>query len=167
MIVRLVLAAIVAAALLGAAMPAIDDARHDVSATEADRSAQAVADAITELHRSSDPVPRGVPGAKRVVTVEVPDGATIVIGSGTTESGTVTGQNRTVVDGPSADVVSYHAEPRTTGSSTVDMDVRAVTDGAVRADDDGLVVRETGRVVLRHELVDGNATVTVARLYHG
>ncbi|MGM0397351.1 MAG: DUF7311 family protein [Halobacteriota archaeon] len=185
MIVRLVLAAVVAAALLGAAMPVVDDARHGVAATDADRSATAIADAITDIHRSSDPVPRGVAGAKRIVTVETADGATITVGSqsnrtasgarekrtepGSSENGTASGtsENRTGMDGPTDDVISYRVPSGTTGTVAVDADVRVVKNGSVRPDGEGLTLRDGQRAVLRHELVEGHPTVTVERVYPG
>lgn len=185
MIVRLVLAAVVAAALIGAAMPVVEDARHDVAATDADRSATAIADAITDVKRSNDPVPRGVPGAKRVVTVDTSDGATVTVGSrpNRTESGSgddltesgmgddrtesSTSEDRPALDGPTDDVISYRVPPGTTDIVTVDVDVRVVKNGTVRPDGEGLVLRDGQGAVLRYELVEGTPTVTVERLYAG
>lgn len=173
MIVRLVLAVVVSAALLGAAMPVVEDARHGVAATDADRSATAVADAITDIHRSSDPVPRGVTGAKRVVTVDTSDGTTITVGSRSnrTEAGAGdnriehgAGENRTARDGQPDDVISYRVPPGTTGAVEVDVNVRVVKNGTVRPDGEGLVLRGGQRAVLRYELIDGDPTVTVERL---
>lgn len=154
MIVRLVLAVVVAAALLGAAVPVVEDARHDLATTTADRSVQTLADAVEDLHRSSDPVPRGVPGATRVVEVEVPADGTITVGAATTDP---------AIDGPSGDVIAYRVSPNATGRESVDVDVRSVENGRV-SPDDALEIRETGRVVLRYVLVDGEPTVTVASL---
>lgn len=179
MIVRLVLAVVVAAALLGAALPVVEDARHDLATTTADRSVQSVADAITDVRRSSDPVPRGVPGASRVVAVDVPADGTVLlgattIGGATTDVGATTnasgsGANaggtatdRPPVDGPSDDVISARVSQRAAGRERVGVDVRIVEDGRVRPDEEGLAVRESGRVVLRYVLVDGEPTVTVA-----
>lgn len=155
MIVRLVLAVVVAAALLGAAVPVVEDARHDLATTIADRSVQTLADAVDDLHRSSDPVPRGVPGPIRVVQVEVPADGTITVGAATTDP---------AIDGPSGDVIAYRVSTNATGREPVDVDVRSVENGRVSPDDDALEIRETGRVVLRYVLVDGEPTVTVASL---
>lgn len=166
MIVRLLLAAIVAVALLGAAMPVVEDARHDHARTDADRAAKSIAATITDLHRSSDPVPRGVPGAERVVTVDLPEGTTVTIGGRTNHSSSDGGVDVTGPDGGTSDVVSYRVRGGTTGRTTVDVDVRVVTDGSVRPDGEGLALRDGERAVLRYELVHDEPTVTVTRLYN-
>lgn len=166
MIVRLLLAAVVAAALLGAAMPVVDDARHDHARTDADRAATSIAEAITDLHRSSDPVPRGVPGAERVVTVDLSEGASVTVGGEPNLSSSDGGDNATEPDDVPGSVVSYRVQGGTTGRTAVDVDVRAVTDGEGGPDHDGLVLRDGERAVLRYELVDGEPTVTVTRLYN-
>lgn len=155
MSVRLVLAVVVAAALLGAAMPVVEDARHDVAATGADRAAQDVADAVTDLVRSGDPVPRGVPGGRRVVAVAVPERATVVVGSAA---------NGSVRDGATDDVIAARVPPATERRTRVDADVRVVRAGVVRQDDEPLVLREDERIVLQYVLVDGDPTVTVERV---
>ncbi|AKH97089.1 DUF7311 family protein [Halanaeroarchaeum sulfurireducens] len=157
MIVRLVLAVVVATALLAAAMPVVDDARHEVRATAADRSVQTIADAITDVSRSSDSVPRGTPGARRVVSVEVPSEATVTIGGNATDNGQ---------DAARA-AISYRVPPNTTGRTTVGVDVRVVEGTAVRPAGAVLVLRESHRVVLRYELVDGDPAVTVESVYPG
>lgn len=166
MIVRLLLAAVVAAALLGAAMPVVDDARHDHARTDAERAAGSIAEAIADLHRSSDPVPRGVPGAERAVTVDLPEGTTVTVGGQTNLSPSDGRDDTTEPDDGASDVVTYRVRGGTTGRTTVDVDVRVVTDGAVGPDEDGLVLRDGERAVLRYELVDGEPTVTVTRLYN-
>lgn len=155
MIVRLVLAAVVAAALLGAAIPVIEDARHDVSATEAEQTAQQLAAAITQVSRSSDPVPPGVPGAKRVVTVDLPPDATVRVGGAPNES---------AVDGPGSDLVRYEVGPATSGRERVPVDTRVVVDGAVQPDSEGLVLRGSERVVVLYVLVDDEPTALVGRV---
>ena len=155
MSVRLVLAVVVAAALLGAAMPVVEDARHDVSATEADRTTQELADAITQVSRSSDPVPPGVPGAKRVVTVDLPPDATVRVGGAPNES---------EVDGSGSDLVRYEMDPATSDRKRVPVDTRTVVDGVVQPDSEGLVLRGSERVVVRYVLVDDEPTVLVGRV---
>lgn len=155
MSVRLVLAVVVATALLGAAMPVVEDARHDMSATETERAAQDLADAITQVSRSSDPVPRGVPGAKRVVTVDLPQDATVLVGGTVNESG---------ADGPGSDLVTYDVGPATSGRERVPVDTRVVVDGVVQPDGEGLVLRGSERVVVRYVLVDDEPTALVGRV---
>ncbi|MFB6133039.1 MAG: hypothetical protein ABEJ44_06515 [Halanaeroarchaeum sp.] len=167
MIVRLVLAVVVAAALLGAALPVVEDARHDVATTTADRTVQSVADAITDLRRSSDPVPRGVPGATRVIDVEVPADGAVLIGAPATIDGGLApaadgGTNGSAIDGPGVDVIAARVAARETARIRVPLDVRAVENGRVQSDGAGLAVRESGRVLFRYVLVGGEPTVTVA-----
>ena len=155
MSVRLVLSVVVAAALLGAAMPVVEDARHDVSATEADRAAQHLADTITQVSRSSDPVPQGVPGAKRVVTVDLPPDATVRVGGALNES---------EADGSESDLITYDVGPATSGRERVPVDTRVVVDGVVQPDSEGLVLRGSERVVVRYVLVDDEPTALVGRV---
>lgn len=166
MIVRLVLAVVVAAALLGAAIPVIDDASHDRATATADRSVQSLADAVTDLRRSSDPVPVGVPGATRIVFVEVPPDGTILIGDAPKSKSVANGSegetNRSAIDGSGVDVIHARVAARESGRERVSVDLRAVENGEVRPDDEGLAVRDSGRVVLRYVLVDGDPTVTAA-----
>ncbi|MFW5903103.1 MAG: DUF7311 family protein [Halolamina sp.] len=155
MIVRLVLATVVAAALLGAAMPVVEDARHDASATQADRETRAIADAITHVGRSTDPVPPGVPGGERVVTVDIPAEATVTVGSG---------PNGSDLDGSDSDVVSYVVGDVTSDRVPVPVDTRVAAGDDVLPDEQGLVLSGTERVVVRHVLVDGRPTVVVDRV---
>lgn len=157
MIVRVLLAVLLAAALVTAAMPAIEDARSGVAASTAEREATRVASAVDRLPRRSDPVPRGVPGARRVLVVDPGSRGTVRIGAAPGVSGLD-------ADG---DVVSFEAGG-TRGRSTVDPAVRVVgRNGTLRADAHPLVVRDRQRVVLGYALVDGRPVVTVARLYPG
>jgi hypothetical protein len=152
--VRLVLAVILAAALLGAAMPVVDDARQDVAVADADRAAQNLADAMADLSRSSDPVPRGVPGGRRAVTVDLPQDASLVVGS--TENGTTSTR--------SAGVVTARVPPSADRTTRISTSVRVVEGGRVQNPNRRLVLRDGARVRFRYVLVDGVPTVTVARV---
>jgi len=158
--VRVLLAVLVAAALVAAAMPAVEDAQQGVAATATERETGRLSDAIRTIRRTSDPVPRGVPGARRLVTVDLPAGSgdapTLRVGGGDADP---------TLDGNHSDVLTYDVPPGTGGRETVDVDLRVVRDGAVGADDEGLVLRGRQTVVLRYVLVDDEPTVTVARLY--
>ncbi|MFB6124729.1 MAG: hypothetical protein ABEJ59_02055 [Halanaeroarchaeum sp.] len=157
MIVRVLLAVLLAAALVTAAMPAIEDARSGVAASTADRETQRVAEAVDRLPRRSDPVPRDVPGARRVLDVDPGPRGTIRIGAAPGVSGLD-------ADG---DVVSFEAGG-TRDRSPVAPPVRVVgQNGTLLRDGRPLVVRDRLHVVLRYELVDGRPVVTVARLYPG
>lgn len=157
MIVRVLLAVLLAASLVTAAMPAIEDARSGAAASAAEQETARVAEALDRLPRRSDPVPREVPGARRVLIVDPGPRGTVRIGAAPDVSGLD-------ADG---DVVSFEAGG-TRGRSSVAPAVRVLgRNGTVRPDRRPLVVRDPQRVVLRYELVDGRPTVTVARLYPG
>ena len=160
MIVRLVLAVIVAGALLGAAMPVVEDAQRDVATTDAERASQSVVDAIESLYRSSDPVPRGIPGAKRTIRVAVPETGSVTIGGGSPAESADAPGNETTGSSPRV-AVSYHVPPSSNGRTTVPVAVRVVENGVVQPADTELDLRDSRRIVLRHELVDGEPVVTV------
>lgn len=73
--VRTLLTVIVAAALLGASLPAVDDARTSRSETRLDTAAVRVGEAATALAANEDPVPVGEQGASRTLLVRLPSGS--------------------------------------------------------------------------------------------
>jgi hypothetical protein len=70
--VRTLLTVVVAAALVGASLPAIDDARADRTAAHLDATATRLSDVATALVATDDPVPAGERGASRTVVVTLP-----------------------------------------------------------------------------------------------
>lgn len=70
MIVRTILAVILAAVLVGASLPAIESASRDRTATAVEREVDAVLERATSLVETDDAT-RG-PGARRIVTVHLP-----------------------------------------------------------------------------------------------
>lgn len=152
MIVRVLLAAIVATALLGTALPVVEDARHDAARTATDRTANRVAGVIAALVRSGDPVPLRVPGGRRVLDVDLPRDASLVVGGGDD-----------AIDGPETDVLTFRVPPATIGRVRVSVDLRVSGDGHVRPDDVGLTIRDHERILLRYRTVDGRPTVVVSR----
>ncbi|MFB6135115.1 MAG: hypothetical protein ABEJ55_09015 [Halanaeroarchaeum sp.] len=157
MIVRILLAALIGTALLGAAWPVVDEARHDAAASEVEREANALSYAIEDIASSSDPVPRHVPGGRRDVEVTLPRGgedAAIVVGSG---------QESSAMDGGGSDVVSYRTGGSRAGQIRVDAEIRVDRGDGVDTDGDGLVLRDTTRLFLRYEFVADRPTVIVSR----
>lgn len=71
--VRTLLTVVVAAALVGASLPAVDDARADRTAARLDATATRLSDAANALVATDDPVPAGERGASRTVVVTLPD----------------------------------------------------------------------------------------------
>lgn len=70
--VRTLLTVVVATALLGASLPALDDARVDRTERRLDASATRLTDVAAGLVATDDPVPMGARGASRTVVVTLP-----------------------------------------------------------------------------------------------
>jgi hypothetical protein len=70
--VRTLLTVAVAAALVGASLPAIEDVRADRTAARLDATATRLSDVATALVATDDPVPAGERGASRTVAVTLP-----------------------------------------------------------------------------------------------
>jgi hypothetical protein len=70
--VRTVLTVVVAAALVGASMPAVADARVERTTARLDATATRLVDTAAALAASDDPVPAGEQGAARTVVVVLP-----------------------------------------------------------------------------------------------
>ena len=70
--VRTLLTVLVAAALVGASLPAIDEARADRTGARLDATAIRLSDAAAALVATDDPVPLGERGASRTVVVALP-----------------------------------------------------------------------------------------------
>lgn len=150
MIYRAVLAVVLATALLGVALPPLDDARSD-------RAAAAVADQTTELERVVEELvatddPTGEDGARRIVELRVP-----------ARHWTSAGVERVAIRPTGADGTAS-VSWRVRGGRTRDRSLP----GQTVATDDGepLVLRETGphRLVLTLDGQPGAPVVTVRRL---
>lgn len=156
MSVRLLLAAVVTLALLAGSIPAIEQANRA-------RADQALADttdrlsaAITSLERRSDPVPPGIPGARRRVEIDLPEGSTTA---------------RLTIDpkGVAPDIndsgaIRYRVSGSQTRVEPVDADIAVVgRAGQIVSRETPLVIREDTVVTLGYRFVDGESVVTVAR----
>jgi len=150
-VIRVVLAAALAVALLAASLPAVDDARADRTATALDASLERVERATADLATSEAPTAAGVAGARRVVAVRLPPSSWTSAPVAWLSLGGRPG-------GPPADVLAYSVADRP--PETVDVEgVDLVTpDGPV-------VLREPGRHAVALELVwrDGRAVVRASR----
>lgn len=71
--VRVALTAILAAALLGVVLPAVDVGRADRTGTELDAAAERIDRTAAHLRATADPTAPDVPGARAVVAVEIPE----------------------------------------------------------------------------------------------
>lgn len=72
--VRTLLTVVVAAALLGASLPAVDDARTTRTDARLDTTAAHLTAVASDLVATDDPVPDDTHGASRTVVVTVPSG---------------------------------------------------------------------------------------------
>jgi hypothetical protein len=70
--VRVALTVVLGVALLGVALPAVDAGRVDRTTAALDSTAERIARTGAHLRAVEDPTPPGVPGARAVVTVDVP-----------------------------------------------------------------------------------------------
>lgn len=82
MVVRVVVAVLLAAALLGYALPAVDRAHVSRADALARDELEDLGDATERFATGNAPPPPGVAGASRVVDVRVPRGTTLAVGVG-------------------------------------------------------------------------------------
>ena len=141
---RAVLAVLLAAALVGVSMGALQDARQTRSDRLAAGEVGALRDAAVGLQQSAAPAPRAAVAARRVVDVAVPTGGFTEAPVAYVAVGGRPGKPVPGDDGGS-DVVAYRladGPPRTT---RLPVDVRAAGRGG---DDTPLVLRGPARVAL-------------------
>ena len=82
MVIRVVVTVLLAAALVGAVLPAVDTARDDHAAALARDELVDFRASSAEFIAENDPPPPGVAGPSLLVTVRVPDGVTLRVGVG-------------------------------------------------------------------------------------
>jgi hypothetical protein len=155
---RLVLAGVLGVALLAAAAPAVDDARATNADRQVRRQVDGMTDAAASLAERSDPVPPHLPGARRTVTVTLPDDTP----SSTALDYLAVGGAPTGVNAPDprdGDVVVYRLDGQRPRVVRVDVDLRATAD----ADDSPVVLRDDATLVLRLVRHDGRPVVVVDR----
>jgi hypothetical protein len=145
--VRVALTAVFTAALLGVALPAVDAGRAERTTTSLDATAERIERAGNHLRSVEDPTPPDVPGARAVVSVEIP-----------ARSWRAAGVGYVAVGGPPGsrggdDAVVYRLDGASRRTVPLDLPVRT-RDGPV-------VFRTPGRHELALSLVrnDGVAVV--------
>ncbi len=160
MTVRVALAVLLAAALVGASLPVVEDARVRATDEAARGSAHAVADAARDLARESDPVP-GTAGARRTVEISVPrrslaraDLAYLVVGGRPGDPDPR--------DTPRSDVVAYRVRGGPERVVRVPVALRVVRNGTVQPDGTPLVLHGDVRLTLHLTLLDGRPVVLVS-----
>lgn len=166
--IRVVLAVLLAAALVGASMTALDHARRSRSATLADGQAGRLADAIGNLHRSETPVGSADDAARRVVDVSVPTGGFTTAPLSFVAVGGVPGRS---LDGDTddRDAIAYAVAGGPTHVAWVPVDVRVADSSAagdrvsLADDDEPLVLSNPATLVLSLLERGGRPVVLVHR----
>lgn len=175
---RVVLAVVLSVALLGVAMPVVEDARAERTSSLAEGELARLAERATGLAATEEPGPGGDP--RRIVDLSLPESGIaaapidfLAVGGvpversepGTRRTDSPGDGSRCVAppDTPHGDVVAYRLEGGDTHVRQVPVDVRVVTDGRVRDDGEPLVLRGDARLTLSLVDRDGESTVLVHR----
>lgn len=157
---RVVLAAAIAVALLGAAMPVIEDARADRSGQIASSTLTRLSERAAGLVATEETGPG--PPARRVLSIGVPDRGFATAPLDYVAIGGVPDCN-TSRDTARGDVVAYRVRGGAPRIGDVPVDLRVVDGGRVRDDEDPLVLRGDARLALSLVDRDGTPTVLVGR----
>jgi hypothetical protein len=160
-VIRAVLSVTLAAALLAAALPALDDAARTRTAATVEADAEHLRDVATALATTDDAVPADRPGARRVVTVRLPPDSLatapvehLAVGGrpdAAAAPGSATAVTGLPTDAP--DVLAYRLAGRPTQTVRVPVDLR--TPGGP------VVLREAGTHRLTLGLVRDEQGVSV------
>lgn len=161
---RVVLAVALAAALLGAVAPALEDARTTRTERLAARELGRVESAAQTLVREE------APGARRTLRISFPDDSPTAAPLAFVALGGVPGddvhgeQREAATDTAEGDVLAYRIAGGTLGVRRIDTDLRVVRDGTrIESDSRALVLRGGGTYHLTLRLVRnrGQSSVTV------
>lgn len=79
--IRVVLAVLLSAAIVAMAVPAAEQGREERADALVQEEATTLGATVERLARRNDPVPAGEHGATRPVTVRIPDGVTMYLGT--------------------------------------------------------------------------------------
>lgn len=161
MTVRVALTVLLALAVAGVALPAVDEASSDASSRLAREEATRVREAVASLASSNDPAGPGGPAARRSLTVSLPGRGP---GTAAVRTFALGGDGASADrDGPRSDVVVVRVAGGGRRTYRVPVDVRVVRDGAVAPDSVGLELDDGDRVVLRLVRRDGRPVVLASR----
>jgi hypothetical protein len=150
-VIRVVVAAALAVALLAASLPAIEDARIERTATDLDATLSRVERAAADLATNEAPTPGDLAGARRIVDVRLPPPSWTSAPVTWVSLGGRPG-------GPPADVLAY----RIAGRPPDVIDLRGVD---LIVPEGPVVLRDAGRHAVALDLLwlDGRAVVRVSR----
>ena len=158
---RVVVAIVLAAALLGVAQPAVEDARETAAERAVERELVAVERAVADL-RSETAVPYGQSGARRVVVLDLPERSFASAGIEYVSFGGLP------EDGVGSNVLAYHVADRPPDIVRLDADLRVERSrgGVERLVEEPFVLRTGGRhrIALVPVRYDGQRVVVVRKL---
>jgi len=159
-VIRVALAVLLALALAGAALPAVDTARNERAADAARATADDLAAAVATLVAANDPTPPGVPGASATVTLTVADRVTLFIGGEVSErAGEDAGdgtEKGAIEDGSAVAYLVPGGERRT---RSLPAPVRTPA-----TENDSLTLRETTTLRLTYDRTESGPAVSVTRV---
>lgn len=156
---RVVLAAALAVALVAAVTPALDDARATRTERLAQRELDRVGAAVTTLAREE------APGARRTLELAFPADSPTAAPLAFVALGGLPAEEPTEVDAADRDVLAFRVAGGRRTVQRVSADLRVVRDGEVSADDGrALVLRSGGTYAVTLRLVrsDGRRIVVVS-----
>lgn len=153
MTVRVLLAAVVALALVGSALPAVEEAQRIRAEHELTDSAERIEAAAAAMVRSSDPVHPGVPGARRRLHLDLPETMDASIRLGRPRDGRLR----------NATTIRTQVAGRQPSLHSVDVPILAAGSQTASADTGPLVLRADCVITLTYRVVDGRAVVVASR----
>ncbi|NHN58071.1 MULTISPECIES: hypothetical protein [Halorussus] len=155
---RLVLAAALAVALVAAVTPALDDARATRTERLAGRELDRVGAAAASLAREESP------GARRTLDLSLPTGSPTAAPLTFVALGGLPDGESTASDAAGRDVLAFRVAGGRRHVRRVAVDLRVVRDGRISEDDRTIVLRSGGSYAVTLRLVrsDGRRIVVVS-----
>lgn len=153
---RVVLAVVLSTALLGISMPVVEDARAERTSHLVEGELSRLAERAIGLETTEETGPGGAP--RRVVSLSLPAEGLAAAPIDYAAIGGVP-DCRAPRDTGHGDVIAYRLQGGDARVRHVPVDIRVVTEGRVRGDEDPLILRGDARVTL--SLVDRRTGPTV------
>lgn len=157
---RVVLAVLFSVALFGVAVPVVEDARAERTGSVVEGELTRLGERAAGLESTEETGPAGSP--RRVVSLSLPDGGVAAAPIDYVAIGGLPGCG-SPRDTAYGDVVAYRTRGDEARVGHLPVDVRVVTGGRVRGDEDPLVLRGDATVTLTLVDRDGTRTVLVRR----
>lgn len=159
-VVRYVLAVVLALAIVGTALPLIDDVRRSTARASADQSVERLRGAIRALVERSDPTVAPF-AAGRSITITLPDRDVGTVGVDWIAIGGI--PDRVGPTEPNgSDVIAYSVAGEVHHVVLSDIELRVITRSQRQTDEIPLVIDASTTLRLTYRL-DGNLSVVVVR----